>query len=44
MFNARLLLGGYGKVLIIKPNNRYAKQFGEFEAEARNARRGLWGE
>ena len=44
MFNARLLLGGYGKVLIIKPNNRYAKQFSEYESEARNSRKGLWSE
>ena len=42
MFNARLLLGGYGKVLIIRPNNRYAKEFGEFEAEARRAKLGIW--
>ena len=42
MFNAKMLLGGYAKVMIIKPNNRYAAQFKEFEAEARNSRRGLW--
>ena len=42
MFNAKMLLGGYAKVMIIKPNNRYAQQFKEFEAEARNSRRGLW--
>ena len=42
MFNARLLLGGYAKVLIIKPNTRYAKEFAEFESEARSSRRGLW--
>ena len=42
MFNARLLLGGYAKVMIIKPNNRYAKEFAEYESEARNARRGVW--
>ena len=42
MFNARLLLGGYAKVMIIKPNNRYAKQFVAYEAEARNARKGVW--
>ena len=42
MFNARLLLGGYGKVLIIKPNTRYAKEFAEFESEARSSRRGVW--
>lgn len=42
MFNAKMLLGGYAKVMIIKPNNRYAQQFKEFEAEARKSRRGLW--
>ena len=42
MFNAKMLLGGYAQVMIIKPNNRYAQQFKEFEAEARNSRRGLW--
>ena len=44
MFNARLLLGGYAKVMIIKPNNRYAKQFTEYESEARNAGLGVWGQ
>ena len=44
MFNARQLLGGYAKVMIIKPNNRYARQFAAYEAEARNARRGVWGQ
>ena len=42
MFNARLLLGGYAKVMIIKPNNRYAKQFVSYEEEAKNSQRGLW--
>ncbi|MBQ9433430.1 MAG: thermonuclease family protein [Synergistaceae bacterium] len=42
MFNAKMLLGGYAKVMIIKPNNRYATQFKQFESEARNSRRGLW--
>ena len=42
MFNARLLLGGYAKVLIIKPNTRYAKEFAAFENEAKSSRRGLW--
>ena len=44
MFNARLLLGGYAKVMIIKPNNRYARQFAAYESEARNANRGVWGQ
>ena len=42
MFNAKMLLGGYAKVMIIKPNNKYAAQFKEFEAEAKSSRRGLW--
>ncbi len=42
MFNARLLLGGYAKVMIIKPNTRYTKQFVSYEEEARNSQRGLW--
>ncbi len=42
MFNAKMLLGGYAKVMIIKPNNRYATQFKQFESEAKNSRMGLW--
>ncbi|MBQ7155579.1 MAG: thermonuclease family protein [Synergistaceae bacterium] len=42
MFNARLLLDGYAKVMIIKPNKRYEELFKKFENEARNAKRGLW--
>ena len=42
MFNARLLLGGYAKVMIIKPNKRYEELFKKFEAEAQQARKGLW--
>ena len=42
MFNARLLLGGYAKVMIIKPNNRYASQFTKFAEEAKSARLGVW--
>ena len=42
MFNAKLLLGGYAKVMIIKPNKRYEKEFRKFEEEARNSKRGLW--
>lgn len=43
MFNARLLLGGYGQLLTIPPNVRYAEMFRRFQAEAREAERGLWG-
>ena len=42
MFNARLLLGGYAKVMIIKPNKRYEDLFKKFEAEAKSSRKGLW--
>ena len=42
MFNAKLLLGGYAKKLIIKPNSKYADIFSKFELEARNLKRGLW--
>ena len=42
MFNARLLLDGYAKVMIIKPNKRYADIFTKFQDEAKNSRKGLW--
>lgn len=42
MFNARLLLGGYAKVLIIKPNKKYEAVFKQFEKEARTSRKGVW--
>ena len=42
MFNARLLLGSYAKVMIIKPNKRYEAEFRKFEAEAKNSKRGVW--
>lgn len=44
MFNARLLLEGYAKVLTIQPNSRYADLFVRLEGEARAANRGLWRE
>lgn len=42
MFNAKLLLGGYAKVMIIKPNKRYEELFRKFQAEARASNRGIW--
>lgn len=42
MYNARLLLDGYAKVMIIKPNKRYETLFKKFESEARESKRGLW--
>jgi micrococcal nuclease len=44
MFNARLLLEGYGQVMTIQPNSRYADTFVEFQREARDGNKGLWGE
>ncbi len=44
MFNARLLLDGYARTMIIKPNTRYAKLFGAFQDEAKSSRKGLWAE
>ncbi|MDR1732419.1 MAG: thermonuclease family protein [Synergistaceae bacterium] len=42
MFNAQLVLGGYGKVMTIQPNSKYADLFVKFQQEARTERRGLW--
>ena len=42
MFNARLLLGGYAKVMIINPNRRYKNLFNKFQSEAQGAGKGLW--
>jgi micrococcal nuclease len=43
MLNARLALDGYATQLTIPPNVRYAQIFAACVAEARSARRGLWG-
>ncbi|MBQ9418853.1 MAG: thermonuclease family protein [Synergistaceae bacterium] len=42
MFNAKLLEGGYAKVLIIKPNKKYENIFKEIESEAKKSKRGMW--
>lgn len=42
MFNAKLLLGGYAKVMIIRPNKRYEAEFKKFQAEAQRAKLGVW--
>jgi micrococcal nuclease len=42
MFNARLILEGYGKVMTIQPNSKYASIFERFQQEARTAKKGLW--
>jgi micrococcal nuclease len=42
MFNARLVLEGYGKTMTIQPNSKYADLFAKFQQEARTRKRGLW--
>lgn len=42
MFNARLLLEGYGQVMTIQPNVRYADMLVKFQREAREQSKGLW--
>ncbi len=43
MFNARLLLEGYAQVMTVPPNVKYADLFVEFQREAREKEKGLWG-
>jgi micrococcal nuclease len=42
--NAELLKNGYGSVMTIPPNVKYAEYFVELEREARENNRGLWDE
>ena len=42
MFNARLILEGYGQVMTIQPNVKYAEMFVRFQQEARENQKGLW--
>jgi len=42
MFNAILLLEGYGQVMIMQPNSQYEDIFGNIQAEAREYNRGIW--
>jgi len=41
--NEKLLREGYGRVLTIPPNVKYADRFVQAEREARGRERGLWG-
>ncbi len=43
MFNAILVIQGYGQTMTIQPNSRYSDIFAKFQKEARSAKRGLWG-
>jgi len=41
--NARLVAGGYARVLTIPPNDRYAARFARLARDARGRDDGLWG-
>ncbi|MGI9952491.1 thermonuclease family protein [Moorellaceae bacterium AZ2] len=43
MYNVRLLLEGYAQVMTVPPNVKYADMFVEFQREAREKGKGLWG-
>ncbi len=43
MFNAQLLVQGYGRIITIPPNVKYVDNFKKYQTEARNNKRGLWG-
>ncbi|ADG82149.1 thermonuclease family protein [Thermincola potens] len=43
MFNARLLLDGYGQLMTVPPNVKYADYFQNYQREARENNLGLWG-
>jgi endonuclease YncB( thermonuclease family) len=41
--NAIMVRQGYGRALIIKPNNTFEDEFRKIEAEAKDQKAGLWG-
>ncbi|UXF00579.1 nuclease [Fervidobacterium riparium] len=43
MFNAILLLEGYAQVMTVQPNVKYVDYFIEYQREARENNKGLWG-
>ena len=43
MFNAKLLLEGYAKLLTIAPNGKYTKNFTKYLEEAQYTLKGFWG-
>jgi micrococcal nuclease len=40
--NARIVAGGYGRVLTIPPNTRHRRPYGRLERQARRRGRGIW--
>ena len=43
MFNAKLLLDGYGQLLTIAPDVKYVDYFTHYQTDAREGSKGLWG-
>lgn len=43
MFNAQLLVDGYAVQVVFEPNVKYRSFFSQYEAEARDKGKGLWG-
>ena len=43
LFNAKLLLDGYAKLMTIPPNVKYVDMFTGYQASAREQNKGLWG-
>lgn len=43
LFNARLLLDGYARIMTLPPNVKYVDHFVVFQKEAREGNKGLWG-
>jgi len=43
MFNAKLLLDGYGQLLTIAPDVKYVDYFTKYQTESRENNKGLWG-
>jgi micrococcal nuclease len=41
--NAWLVRGGYGRVLVVRPNSAHATELKGLQQQARTERRGLWG-
>jgi len=44
MVNEEILKAGYAKILVIPPNTKYLKRFKKAEQEAKDNKRGIWGD
>lgn len=41
--NAKMVESGFAKFIVIKPNDKYARELGVMEDKARHTRSGIWG-